>query len=111
MLRVLVGEEITREFVSFCNQRVITLDDVLNNNYTESDLQMNTSEIYATAIGLSQVDETNFEKVREFVLKLGAEPCSLFELFWVHGDDARLEKVYEARLGNQKGVKKVYERK
>lgn len=111
MLRVLVGEEITREFVSFCNQRVITLDDVLNNNYTESDLQMNTSEIYATAIGLSQVDETNFEKVREFVLKLGAEPCSLFELLWVHGDDARLEKVYEARLGNQKGVKKVYERK
>ena len=30
MLRALVGEDITREFVQFCNQQVITLDDVIN---------------------------------------------------------------------------------
>ena len=35
MLRALVGEDITREFCQFCNQRVITLEDVLNENYTE----------------------------------------------------------------------------
>ena len=103
MLRALVGEDITREFVGFCNQRVITLEDVLKDNYKEEDLQMNTSEIYATAMGLSQVDEANFEKVREFVLKLGGEPCALFESLWTHGDEKRMEIVAEARLENNRG--------
>lgn len=102
MLRALVGEEITREFCQFCNQRVITLDNVLEGNYTERDLQMNTSEIYATAMGLSQVDEANFTKVREFVLKLGGEPCAIFESLWTHGDEARMEVVAEARLENSR---------
>lgn len=107
MLRALVGEDITREFVSFCNQRVITLDDVLKGNYTERDLQMNTSEIYATAMGLSQVDEANFEKVREFVLKLGGEPCAIFDSLWTHGDESRMEIVAEARLANSRGGRRV----
>ena len=107
MLRALIGEDITREFCQFCNQRVITLEDVLNDNYTESDLQMNTSEIYATAMGLSQVDETNFEKVHNFILKLGAEPCALFESLWAHGDESRVEIIAETKLTNKKVLKKV----
>ena len=107
MLRALIGEDITREFCQFCNQRVITLDDVLKGNYTERDLHMNTSEIYATAMGLSQVDEANFEKVREFVLKLGGEPCAVFESIWTRGDETRIEIVAEARLSDQKGGRRV----
>ena len=107
MLRALVGEDITREFCQFCNQRVITLEDVLKGNYTERDLQMNTSEIYATAMGLSQVDEANFAKVREFVLKLGGEPCAIFDSLWTHGDEARMEIVAEARLENNRGGRRV----
>lgn len=107
MLRALVGEDITREFCQFCNQRVITLDDVLKGNYTERDLQMNTSEIYATAMGLSQVDEANFEKVREFVKKMGEEPCAIFDSLWTHGDESRMEIVAEARFASTKGGRKV----
>ena len=107
MLRALIGEDITREFCQFCNQRVITLEDVLNDNYTEQDLQMNTSEIYATAMGLSQVDKTNFEKVHNFISKLGAEPCALFELLWTHGDETRIEVVAEVKLANKKVLKKI----
>ena len=107
MLRALVGEDITREFCQFCNQRVITLEDVLKGNYTERDLQMNTSEIYATAMGLSQVDEANFAKVREFVLKLGGEPCAIFDSLWTNGDEARMEIVAEARLANNRGGRRV----
>ena len=102
MLRALVGEDITREFCQFCNQRVITLEDVLNGNYTESDLQMDTSEIYATAMGLSQVDEANFTKVRKFVSGLGQEFCAIFDSLWARGDEARMEIIAEARLANIK---------
>ena len=99
MLRALVGEDITREFVQFCNQQVITLDDVLNGNYTDRDIQaLNTAERYATTMGLSQVDDNNIEKVRSFVAGLGAEFGAIFDVLWTHGDESKLERIAEAKL-------------
>lgn len=99
MLRALVGEDITREFVQFCNQQVITLDDVINENYTQRDIQaLNTAERYATTMGLSQVDDNNLEKVRGFVARLGAEFGAIFDALWIHGDESKLERLAEAKL-------------
>jgi hypothetical protein len=45
MLRALVGEDITKEFVAFCNQEVITLNDVINENYNYRDIEvLNTAK-------------------------------------------------------------------
>ena len=99
MLRALVGEDITREFVQFCNQRVITLDDVINENYTQRDIQaLNTAERYATTMGLSQVEEEHLDKVRGFVAGLGAEFGAIFDALWTHGDESKLERLAEAKL-------------
>ena len=99
MLRALVGEDITREFVAFCNQQVITLDDVVNGNYSERDIQaLNTAERYATTMGLSQVDEEHLDNVRGFVTKMGAEFGAVFDALWTHGDENRLERIVEAQL-------------
>lgn len=99
MLRALVGEDITREFVAFCNQQVITLDDVVNGNYSERDIQaLNTAERYATTMGLSQVDEEHLDNVRGFVKKMGAEFGAVFDALWTHGDENRLERIAEAGL-------------
>lgn len=104
MLRALVGEDITREFVQFCNQQVITLDDVINGNYTDRDIQsLNTAERYATAMGLTQVDDDNLEKVRGFVTGLGAEFGAIFDALWTHGDESKLERLAEARLAEMPG--------
>lgn len=99
MLRALVGEDITNEFVRFCNQRVITLDDVLNKNYDELEIaSLNTAERYATTMGLSRVDEQNLENVRDFAGMLGNEFKAIFETLWTHGDEKRLEIIAEAKL-------------
>lgn len=95
MLRALVGEEITREFVEFCRQQVISIEDVVSGNYTTQDLEMNLAEKYATAVGLSAVDEKNLEVVRNFVTKMGAEIRATFDNLWIHGDEKRLEKIAE----------------
>ena len=112
MLRALVGEDITREFVQFCNQQVITLDDVINENYNDKDIQaLNTAERYATTMGLSQVDDDNLEKVRGFVTGLGAEFGAIFDALWTHGDENRLERLAEAKLAEMSGgITKKYER-
>lgn len=99
MLRALVGEDITREFVQFCKQQVITLDDVINRNYTDRDIQaLNTAERYATTMGLTQVDDDNLEKVRGFVTGLGAEFEAIFDALWTHSDESRFERLAEAKL-------------
>ena len=109
MLRALVGEDITEEFVEFCNQQVITLDDVINGNYTVRDIQMlNTAERYATTMGLTQVDDDNLEKVRGFVKELGAEFGAIFDALWTHGDESKLERLAEAKLAEmpEGGIRK-----
>ena len=99
MLRALVGEDITREFIEFCKQEVITLEDVINENYTDKDVEsLNTAQRYATTMGLSQVDEANLEIVRNFTSKLGSEFKAIFDALWTHGDESKLERLAEAKL-------------
>ncbi|MCB6994648.1 ATP-binding protein [bacterium 210820-DFI.6.37] len=82
MLRALIGEDITEEFVQFCSQPVITLEDVLSGNYSDRELEnMNTSQRYATTVGLTQADDENLETVRNFVSKLGEEFRAVFDSY------------------------------
>ena len=109
MLRALIGEDITKAFVQFCNEQVITLDDVINGNYSERDIQgLNTAERYATTMGLSQVDDANLETVREFVARLGGEFRAIFDTLWTHGDDSKIERLAEAKLAEtpEGGIRK-----
>ena len=80
MLRSLIGEEITEEFVQFCSKPVITLERVLAGDYTEREIEeMDTAERYATVLGLSQVDQENAGTVTAFISKLGPEFLAVFD--------------------------------
>jgi len=101
MIRSLVGKEIAKEFTQFCNSKVITIEDVINGNYTDDDLKMNTSEKYNTAVGLSKVSIEHLQIVREFVKRLGEETCALFDTLWAQGIEERLEKIQEIKLSER----------
>lgn len=98
MLRAYLGEELTRDFIEFSKIPVITVEDVLMHNYTEEDLEMSTSRMFTTALGLSSVDEENFEEVRNFMLKINPEATAAFEVMWAHGEEQRLLKIAEVQL-------------
>lgn len=104
MLRALIGIELTIEFVAFCKNSVITIEDVINGNYKEQDLEMNVGQKSATVAALSYVDEKNLVTVRNFVSKLGDESLALFESLWTKGDLSRLERIAELRM--EGGIKK-----
>ena len=107
MLRSLVGEEITREFCEFCKQKVITLEDVINDNYTKEEIEeLNTAERYATALTLSQVDKENYKKVKSFVEKLGKEIVAIYDSLWIQDEEERMEIVIESDIENKVLVKK-----
>ncbi len=80
MLRALIGEEITEEFVQFCAQPVITLEDVLSGNFNQQEIDaLNTAGRYATAMGLSQAEEEDVETVRDFLSGMGEEFRAVFD--------------------------------
>ena len=109
MLRALIGEDLTRDFVAFTNQKVITVDDVLKKNYSDEDLVMDLAEKYATVVGLSSVSFENVEEVRNFVIdNLEKEFIALFDNLWTRGDDERLERIAELKMQEStKGKKKI----
>ncbi len=101
MLKSLVGEEITNEFIMFCKQKVITLEDVLNNNYIKEEVYyLNLAEKYATIMNLSQVGEENLECVRDFVSLMGKEFLATFDSLWIHGDNERLKVIADLKSGS-----------
>ena len=105
-IRAIVGEDLTRDFISFCMMPTITIQDVIKGNYTEQDLEMDLGRQLATVSGLVRVDDKNMPKVREFVKKLGAEMCKKFEVQWAGGDEERLEQIQELRLMEQEEAEK-----
>ncbi len=98
MLRALIGEDLTRDFTAFVSQQVICVEDVINHNYSSRDLEMDISQKYATAVGLSSVSDEHFEIVRDFMKQVGAEPTAVFETIWTHGDEKRLEHLLEVQM-------------
>ena len=102
MLRSLVGNELTSDFVEFCSKKIITIEDVINNNYNESNLEMDISEKHATVVGLSFVDEKNVKIIRNFVANLDPEFLALFDTLWCRDDEKRLEKIAEFRMSESK---------
>ena len=100
MLRALIGDDLTRNFVAFARQQVISVEDVINHNYSVLDFEMNISQKFATAVGLSSVDDEHFEIVREFMKKVGAEPRAAFESMWARGDERKLEKLAEIQMAD-----------
>ena len=100
MLRALIGEELTQDFTAFARQQVISVEDVINHNYSSNDLEMDISKKFATAVGLSSVDDEHFEIVRDFMKQVGAEPRAAFESMWSHGDERRLEHLAEVQMAD-----------
>ena len=104
-LKAIVGEDLTRDFIAFCQIPTISIEDVLKGNYTEEEIkEMDIGMRLATISGLVAVDTENMPKIREFAKKLGPEMCKKFEIQWTHGDEDRLEQLQELIMQEKKEI-------
>ena len=108
MLRSLIGKELTKDFIEFTKQEVITVEDVVNHNYDETMLKgLNLAEKYNLAVGLSRVTSENLEVVRDFVYDLGKEIGATFDTLWTYGNDERLEELLKIKNKKNTNFKQV----
>ena len=98
LIKALVGEEITEDFCMFCNQRTISLEEVIAGIYDETTLQnMSSDEKWATVVSLSNVDEEHFEIVRKFLNNTTPELITLFDTLWIKKDSNRIYQLNEVK--------------
>ena len=101
-LKAIIGEELTKDFTDFCQLPTITIEDVLEGNYTKKELEeMDLGRKLATVSGLVRVGSENMPQIREFTKKLGPEMCKKFEAQWAQGDEERLEQLQEIIMKEQ----------
>ena len=98
LLEGLLGSDLTKSFNQFCNCKTVTVEDVINHNYSDITFRMDANNKFVTALTLSSVDMDNFEEVYDFMMKVGPEPCAVFESLWVGNDEEKQEKLLEVKM-------------
>jgi len=97
VLRAFVGAELAEDFIKFCKINLITVDDVLNDKVSPNEVPVDSSIRWFTILCLSNVDDENVDKVREFVGNLGKEYLATFDYEWSKDNDERIIRLYNAQ--------------
>jgi len=106
MIRALVGEKITHEFCKFCNQKIISLGDVLNGNYDHIYLNsLDVQAIYAIIVELCKVDIDKVKLVRDFLNYFGEDYVNVFDLIYCFDSKEKMDIISEMKI-NKKVKKK-----
>lgn len=90
VLRIVIGEDLTNQFIEFCKLSVITVNDIINNEYSQDEIdEMSFDEKIIATTELLNVESKDLEKVRGFVDKLGQDMLNIFdnELAQVNNDE------------------------
>ncbi|MDR0854876.1 MAG: AAA family ATPase, partial [Christensenellaceae bacterium] len=98
MLRALVGKEVTKEFCAFLDTPIISIEDIIMENYTAQDIATFTmNDKIAHLMALQAADETQIGDIRRFILLFGKEFLSAFDLLWAGTDTARKAIIRKIR--------------
>ena len=113
LLKSIVGDKLTRDFVRFCKTQVISRDDILNENYTEEDIPKTKQEIWATIGSLAKTDVEDLTCVRNFVKKFGDNWCNEFDKLWISSNReiSDRKEILKKIKDREKNKHKIFETK
>ena len=82
-LEDILGEEITRDFVEYCGQKVLSVENIVNGDYTDEDVErLTTKQKYLLIAILCGVADVYLDEVRVFFSKIEKEMFDLFNAFY-----------------------------
>lgn len=92
-------DEWADEFFDFYNNPTLSVQDVVDENYSEEDLPRNTNEKFAYIATFLTADEKQVGACREFVKKYcDPEYLSVYDICWIGSDIKRAEKIAELKM-------------
>lgn len=96
-LYTLIDKNIVEDFKKFLFQRMISLEDIINNDFYDDIIQelprMTPSELYLLIAVLSDASEDDLENVYSIIEKMSEEYIKLFHIMWIKGNVERLNII------------------
>ncbi|MBQ4535217.1 MAG: hypothetical protein IJA22_00155 [Clostridia bacterium] len=90
MIENKVGSDIASSFLSFVEQDIFSIEDVLNDNFESYEIPQKLDQQYALVLRLSRCTEEEFPKINNFVRGyLNSELVAVFVKFWVGNNSER----------------------
>lgn len=84
------------EFYNFYNIPTLSVNEVVNNIYDDSDLPKTSNERFASVTSLLLADESEVAICRKFIDKYcDSEYLKLYDMCWIGKDEKRMEKIAE----------------
>ena len=104
-LKTKLREEWAEEFYDFYNIPVLTVEEVVSNNFTQADLPVDTNERFALVTSLISASNEEVGICREFIRKYcDPEYLSIYDLCWIGNSIEKAEIISE--LQSKKLIKK-----
>lgn len=83
-------------FYEFCNRPVLSVEDIMDNNYTDDDLPKGINDNLTTIFSLISANEKQVKECRQFISKYcGPEYVATFDVYWAGKNPERMEKIVE----------------
>ncbi len=97
-----IGPELAASLLSYAKNPPLSLEEVINGEYTSEDIPRGHDACLALALSLRHATPKQVGKVRKFIeTELGAESRAVFDSVWVGKDDVRAIQI--STLHNLKG--------
>ena len=95
-LQTKLREEWATEFFDFYNEPTLSVEDVVEGKYTESDLPDNTNSKFACTTSLITANAEQVEEVRNFIRKnCDPEYLRVYDLMWAGDDIERIKLIQD----------------
>ena len=89
-----IGEDIAKSFFAYAENPPLSLEEVIEGEYTREDIPQGQDARLALALSLRQATPKQVGKVRQFVeSQLGPENRAIFDSVWIGKDDARAVQI------------------
>lgn len=101
LLQTDIGPEVAKYFMAFAKNPPLSLQEVLDDNYSEADIPESYDAKLALTLNLRHVQSKDMPKVRKFIeQKLGPEHRAIFDSVWIANDDIKAMQI--AGLANER---------
>lgn len=89
-------EEWAQEFYEFYNMPTLSVQDIVEGNYSQSDLPQDINERFAYVSALLAANEEQVSVCRKFIKEhCDPEYLQLYDIYWIGNDEKRMQKVVE----------------
>jgi len=107
-LKTKLREEWAEEFYDFYNIPVLTVEEVVSNNFTQADLPVDTNERFALVTSLINASNEEVGICREFIRKYcDPEYLSIYDLCWIGNSIEKAEIISELQSSAKSLVKTI----